>query len=194
MHQGLASATPKPGHGPHATEKSGVWNGKTKVCDHFLRGVQRGADTVLGKESQRPCQSDRLNEYSLGTKVILWASLWISIGGVGNANLIATTNTEAKPMKNSITTCVESKRAVKASAHKSMHGPMPRHSGVKTLCVLGKIDTKKSVRCGAALLRARLGSSPNREIASGNLAGSSSRVNAGGSNPPTRTHLISFKN
>lgn len=148
----------------------------------------------LGKESQRPCQSDRLNEYSLGTKVILWASLWISIGGVGNANLIATTNTEAKPMKNSITTCVESKRAVKASAHKSMHGPIPRHSGVKTLCVLGKIDTKKSVRCGAALLRARLGSSPNREIASGNLAGSSSRVNAGGSNPPTRTHLVSFKN
>lgn len=103
---------------------------------------------------------DRLSEYSLGTKVILWASLWISIGGVGNANLTATTNMEAKPMKNSITTCVETKPAVKASAHKSMHGPIPRHSGVKTSSVLRKIDTKKSVRCGAALLRARLGKLP----------------------------------
>jgi hypothetical protein len=63
-------------------------------------------------------------------------------------------------MKNSITTCVETKPAVKASAHKSMHGPIPRHSGVKTSSVLRKIDTKKSVRCGAALLRARLGKLP----------------------------------
>jgi hypothetical protein len=103
---------------------------------------------------------DRLKEYFLGAKVALWVSMWISIGGVGNANLAATTNMEANPMKNSITTGVESKPAVNASAHKPMHGRKPRHSEVKTSSVLGKINTKKSVRCGAALLRARLGKLP----------------------------------
>ena len=105
-------------------------------------------------------RKDRLEEYILGVKVALWASMWISIGGVGNANLVATTNMEAKPMKNSVTTCVESKPAVNASARKSMHEHKPRHSEVKTSSVLGKINTKKSVRCGAALLRARLGKLP----------------------------------
>lgn len=89
-----------------------------------------------------------------------WASLWISIGGVGNAKLVATTNMEAKPMKNSVTTCVELKPAVKASAHKPMRERKPRQSEVKTSSVFGKINTKKSVRCGAALLRARLGKLP----------------------------------
>lgn len=89
-----------------------------------------------------------------------WASLWISIGGVGKVNLVARTNMEAIPMKNSITTCVESKLAVNASAHKSMCECKPRHSGVKTSSVLGKINIKKSVRCGAALLRAWLGRLP----------------------------------
>jgi hypothetical protein len=96
----------------------------------------------------------------LGAKVAFWASLWISIGGVGKANLVATTIMEAKPMKNSITTCVESKPVVNASAHKSMCERKPRHSGVKTSSILGKINMKKSVRCGAALLRAWLGRLP----------------------------------
>ena len=52
-------------------------------------------------------RKDRLEQYNLGVKVVFWASMWISIGGVGNANLVATTNMEAKPMKNSVTTCVE---------------------------------------------------------------------------------------
>lgn len=110
---------------------------------------------------------DRLEEYILGVKVALWASMWISIGGVGNANLVATTNMEANPMKNSITTCVESKPAVKPSAHKSMHERKPRHSEVKSSSVFGKINTKKSVRCGAALLRARLGKLPQSKDRNG---------------------------
>jgi hypothetical protein len=108
-------------------------------------------------------RKDRLEQYILGVKVAFWASMWITIGGVGNANLAATTNLEAKPMKNSVTTCVESRPAVNVSAHKSMHERKPRHSESKTSSVLGKINTKKSVRCGAALLRARLGKLPQSE-------------------------------
>jgi hypothetical protein len=92
--------------------------------------------------------------------VAFCASLWISVGGVGNVNLVVRTNMEAIPMKNSITTCVESKPMVNALAHKSMCECKPRHSGVKTSSVLGKINIKKSVRCGAALLRAWLGRLP----------------------------------
>lgn len=92
--------------------------------------------------------------------MILSASLWISIGGVGNVNLVATTNLEARPMKNSINTCVESRPAVKASAHNPMHKHNARHSEEETARPLSKIATKKTVRCGAALLRARLGKLP----------------------------------
>ena len=63
-------------------------------------------------------------------------------------------------MKNSITTYVESKPVVNASAHKLMCECKPRHSGVKTPSVLGSINMKKSVRCGAALQRAWLGRLP----------------------------------
>jgi len=119
----------------------------------FPRTQREEAPMAVGRK-------DRLEQYILGVKVVFWASMWISIGGVGNANLLATTNMEAKPMKNSVTTCVESRPVVNASAHKSMHERKPCHSEAETSSVLGKINTKKSVRCGAALLRARLGKLP----------------------------------
>jgi hypothetical protein len=95
--------------------------------------------------------------------------MWISIGGVGSANLVATTNMEAKPMKNSVITCVETKPAVKISAHNPMRERKPRHSEVKASGILGKINAKKSVRCGAALLRARLGKLPQSRDCIGQL-------------------------
>ena len=90
----------------------------------------------------------------------LWASLWIRFGGVGKANLAATTYMEAVPMKNSINTCVDSRIPAKASAHKSVQRHQAKHSEVKAARNLKKIVTKKSVRCGAALLRARLKAPP----------------------------------
>jgi hypothetical protein len=123
----------------------------------------------LGNSSDSLLTSDTLKKYTLGAKVAFWASLWISIGGVGNANLAATTNMEAKPMKNPITTCVESKTVVQTPAHKPMRGRKPRHSGAKTSSVLGKINMKKSVRCGAALLRAWLGKLPQSKDHIGSL-------------------------
>jgi hypothetical protein len=126
-----------------------------------LLPVRKDLSRMLAEEAPMVAsRKGRLEEYVLGVKVTLWASMWISIGGVGNANLVATANMEAKPMKNSVTTCVESNPAVNASAHKPTCERKPRNSEVKTSSVLGKINTNKSVRCGAALLRARLGKLP----------------------------------
>lgn len=44
----------------------------------------------------------RVRAGNLEVKVTLWTLLLISIGGVGQANLAATTYMEARPMKNSI--------------------------------------------------------------------------------------------
>jgi len=96
----------------------------------------------------------------LGVKVTLWTSLLISIGGVGQANLAAMPYMEARPMKNSINTCVDSRTAANASARKPVQRHHAKHDEVKAATTLRKIVTEKSVRCGAALLRVRLGKLP----------------------------------
>ena len=67
-------------------------------------------------------------------------------------------------MKTSI--CVEAKPSVATSAHNSTpEHRARRRSGVNASNALHKVGRKKSVWCGAALLRVRLGAnSPNREI------------------------------